>query len=291
MTDIGFGLIDRRTVIVVLFTMVLANAMFGQQLPIDTSTVGSLFLGIVILTGYTYLARSIFRLPLALVGSIMKVVDELKSPGRDDESKKEKAEEDVVKPDWRDRVKRVLRLILGIVLISVIGIPFGLIWLISLVSSFGMWIEDEYTNPFRTFVYEKQNQYYAKHKTYDGFKLPRYYDLAVAIFGTLDRIGVILLAFLATTPSFRPYVNILGIIGLAIMVVIYTFRGDFTSLVRDLLEKEEKEKEMRNKDKSVDVKNSQAFPLYVKVVEEVGVKNSSSSPLNVRVTEEWTHYR
>ena len=73
MTDIGFGLIDRRTVVVVLFSMVLFQVLWSNQFPIDTTSVSHIFLDLVFLTGYLYLARSIYRLPAALVLSILLI--------------------------------------------------------------------------------------------------------------------------------------------------------------------------------------------------------------------------
>jgi hypothetical protein len=264
MTDIGFGLIDRRTVIVVLFVMVLANALFGLQLPIDTSTVGSLFIGLVLLTGYTYFARSIYRLPVAFVGSIMITIDAIRSPSREDKKGEETTEKGTTPKNRREGIVKTLVFPLRIIVILVVGVPLGLLWLMWLISSFGMWIEEE--DPFEKVVYERQQQHFDKKGSHEGFRLYDYYQRVKAVFGVLDRIGVLLLAFLATVPAFRPYVSILGIIGLILMVAVFTFRGDFTGLVRDILEKEEKEK--REKALPVEVKNSSFSPLYVKIVEE-----------------------
>jgi hypothetical protein len=54
MTDIGFGLIDRRTVLVVLISWVLAQVLFGLQLPVNTSSISGLFIDLVLLTGYSF---------------------------------------------------------------------------------------------------------------------------------------------------------------------------------------------------------------------------------------------
>ena len=70
MTDIGFGLINRRTIIVTLFCMVISVSLFNNQLPINTSNAASIFIGIVLFTGYILLFRSAYLMPFALIFSI-----------------------------------------------------------------------------------------------------------------------------------------------------------------------------------------------------------------------------
>lgn len=66
MKELGFGLVDQRTVIVVLITATLSTLLFGFTFPLDLSSVINSFYGLVTLTGYLYFARTIIRFPFAL---------------------------------------------------------------------------------------------------------------------------------------------------------------------------------------------------------------------------------
>jgi len=66
MTDLGFGLVDRRTIIAVLVTLVLCNLLFGFAFPLNTTNVLDLFLDLAFFTGYLYVTRTVFRLPIAI---------------------------------------------------------------------------------------------------------------------------------------------------------------------------------------------------------------------------------
>lgn len=64
MKDLGFGLVEQRTVIVVLMTATLGS-LFGLNFPLNTDNILRAFIDLVYLTGYLYLARSIIRFPIA----------------------------------------------------------------------------------------------------------------------------------------------------------------------------------------------------------------------------------
>jgi len=70
MKDLGFGVIDRHTIVGALFTMVIAQVLLGFRIPVDTSSADQLFIDLIILTGYIYIALSIFRLPIAIPASL-----------------------------------------------------------------------------------------------------------------------------------------------------------------------------------------------------------------------------
>lgn len=73
MTDLGFDFVDRRSVIVVLFTLGLSYFVIGNPLPIDTSNALSIFLGLLVFTGFIYCARTIPRLCLTLVYFVLRI--------------------------------------------------------------------------------------------------------------------------------------------------------------------------------------------------------------------------
>lgn len=246
MTDIGFGLIDRRTVIVVLFSMVLSQVLWNNQFPIDTTSVSSIFLGLVFLTGYLYLARSIYRLPVALVLSIIFMPSFSKdtiAPWPQERLRKLK--EDAGQIRFKRFKEFALRVILyvGVPLVTLLGIPLFVFY-------FGKAVDQaskEWGN--RDSIREA---------------------VIATVFGALDRIGLVAISALATVASFRPVVIELGIIGLILMLAIFVFRGDFSGLIRDILEKQESDAKEKNRDiPTVDVKNSERYPMYVRIVSDV----------------------
>ena len=64
MKDLGFGLVEQRTVIVVLMTATLCR-LFGLNFPLHTDNILLAFVDLVFLTGYIYIGRSIIRFPFA----------------------------------------------------------------------------------------------------------------------------------------------------------------------------------------------------------------------------------
>jgi hypothetical protein len=71
MTDLGFGLAERRSVLIILFTFVVSTLLFGNTIPINTSTATDAFTGLVILTGFIYFFRTISRLVLILIYTLI----------------------------------------------------------------------------------------------------------------------------------------------------------------------------------------------------------------------------
>ena len=63
MDNLGFGMVDRRTVAAVLFALGTAAAL-GLEVPVDVNDIGRLFVSIVLLTGYIYAARTASRVPV-----------------------------------------------------------------------------------------------------------------------------------------------------------------------------------------------------------------------------------
>lgn len=62
MTDLGFGLVDRRSVLVVLFVLGVSHLFLGNPIPIDTTDAVSAFLSLIVLTGFIYASRSLLRI-------------------------------------------------------------------------------------------------------------------------------------------------------------------------------------------------------------------------------------
>jgi len=75
MIDFGLGMLDKRSVIAILFGFGLA-ATLRLNIPFDTTNALTLFLGLVILTGGLYFCRSILRLIIIGFASLNKSVRE-----------------------------------------------------------------------------------------------------------------------------------------------------------------------------------------------------------------------
>jgi len=73
MKDLGFGLVDQRSVIVVLMTATLCHIL-GLSFPLHTDNILLAFIDLVFLTGYLYLSRSIIRFPFAFFIGIKRTV-------------------------------------------------------------------------------------------------------------------------------------------------------------------------------------------------------------------------
>ncbi|MBK9925294.1 MAG: hypothetical protein IPP66_08365 [Anaerolineales bacterium] len=71
MKDLGFGLVEQRTVIVVLMTATLCHIL-GLTFPLHTDNILLAFIDLIFLTGYIYLVRSIIRFPFAFGAGVWK---------------------------------------------------------------------------------------------------------------------------------------------------------------------------------------------------------------------------
>lgn len=271
MTDIGFGLIDRRTVITVLFTMVLAQILFGYQIPIDIKNASNLFIDLTLLTGFLYLARSIYRTPVAFFISLIIVSLETKELV-DNFIKNNKEITDNV------FVKATKTVLIRLFLLIIMPIYF-LGRSLFLTFTFGNWIRSDYKNSGNYF-YILLAWY---HGILDGLRLNE--KALNPIFGLLDRIGVVAIAILATIPQLNILVRTIGAYGLLIMVVIFTLRGDFTSLVKDIIEKKEVEDEEKKNKPATEIKNEKLSPIYVEIVNSderpVSISNMRREPLYI----------
>lgn len=73
MTDLGFGLVDRRSILVVLFVLGISHLFLGNQVPIDTSDAFTAFLSLLILTGFIYATRSILRILVTACFAVLRI--------------------------------------------------------------------------------------------------------------------------------------------------------------------------------------------------------------------------
>ncbi len=78
MKDIGLGILDPYTVVIVLITLVLAQVLFGYQIPLDSTNAMQLFVSLVLFTGYIYATRSLIRLPIAAIRAVIVMNNSLR---------------------------------------------------------------------------------------------------------------------------------------------------------------------------------------------------------------------
>ncbi len=85
-------------------------------------------------------------------------------------------------------------------------------------------------------------------------------------------------------PVYANYVKIIGVSGLIVMITLFTLRGDFSALLKDILEKKKEEKK-DEEDPSIELKNSKSSPMYVEIVNSnenpIKINNSQSEPLYI----------
>lgn len=211
MTDLGFGLADKRTIILVLVVFTVSYAFFGFSIPIDTSSATSIFLSLVSLTGFLFLSRNLTRIALTLLGTIVsipfRIRAEFKSlkrlhptrpPGLHDDPI------DALRESWTAETS------------------------VELVSNVLMQLRYDLWLPlvFRDWYWN----------TGGSKEWPRF-----LVLGALDRVCLIAIAFLPTVPVLRPYVSIVGICGMILMLAVYVLTGRFTFLVWDATHKAEAE--------------------------------------------------
>lgn len=202
MKDIGLGILDPYTVIIVLITLVLMRVLFGYQIPLDTSDTTQLFISLVLFTGYIYATRSLLRLPIALIRAWYMLREQYRSGLR------------------LHRIRSFKDVLLWIrdFLLNVLYLPVTLILLFIFIGDF---TEDKYFNPKVA-------------KQLNALKTNYWLN---AWFGFIDRLGVFLIAFLAMLPANKAFIQIAGVFGLFLMGVIFLFKGNFSALVEDSLVK------------------------------------------------------
>lgn len=206
MKDIGLGILDRYTVVIVIIVLALSNLVFGLTVPFDTSNATQLIFSLVIFTGYFYLARSIVRLPVAIVTAIL-VFDELMGN---------------VGPSYRG-FSGLWNRIVGF---------FASIWSTPVWIFLTALLTLDFSNPQFDLNYPSKRIAKIKKSWFAEFLL------------IIDRLSVVLIAFIVMLKDAQPFVQILGIIGASVLLVFFLFRGHFSALLPDqLLQEIKKEKQ------------------------------------------------
>jgi len=265
MPDIGFGLIDRRTVIIVLLSLALAHIVWGFEIPIHLDNTQQLFTELALLTGYIYLGRTLYRLPVAVIFSFRIAMFDVLSNKTQTREEQIAESEEIARhakmffagqtPSGRERFQAFIRNTIRYVL----HMPAGLLRTPRFLMGFG--------------------RLDSRHFILEGL-----WGFLIYVLIRLDRAGLVVISLLATVPNLRPTVDYVGSIGLGVMVIIFILKGTFTAVVRDPLEKQEELTESK-----VVVDNSANDPLYVKLV--VGDLDMLNKPLRVDVTNSYLYVR
>lgn len=201
MKDIGLGVIDRYAVVLVLFTLALAQSLLGLQIPLDLSSATTLLWSLILFTGYFYLVRSLYYFPFVAFKIWTVIKEDYDLFGFSD-----------LKGYGYDFRSRFFIILIVIPLSSAIVLAGFFLALI------------DYAEPYFDELYSS-----AKLKALDDRYCLKYF------LNLFDRIGVVLIAFTATLPAMQRYVHMLGIIGAIFMIVIYILKGNFTAILKDAL--------------------------------------------------------
>jgi hypothetical protein len=209
MTDLGFGLADRRSVFAVLFALAAASLAFGNPLPVDGSGVTAFCVSVLSLIGFLIGARTLSRLALTAVYFLLRLPFDLANAGHlPDASTEEDRRTGSVAPR---RHARRPELSLGGRL--VVGFTHALRWsmLVPLL------IEQDWE------------------WRYGG------YLFALGVLGVCDRIALVAIAFAATVPSLAAVRGPIALAGIAVLLAAYIVTGRFTVFLKDAVHKLEVE--------------------------------------------------
>lgn len=253
MKDIGLGILDRYTVLITIIVLALANSAFGLSLPLDTSNATQLILSLVIFTGYLYLARTLVRLPVALFSAIVAVRELHKGPSFYLRSS------GGLHPWFKNLLEEV--------------VYFFVSWFIIL--KFIAVHTINFSAP--------QLDIAVRSKRLEKIKQNRWVINLLAVF---DRLSVVFIATLAMYDVTRPWVQILGVYGAALLLVLFLFRGNFSALLEDELardmQKAEKDEEQPStdeesreapKNQNVEVQGEEVYRLGIATIKVTACEN------------------
>lgn len=224
MTDLGFGLADKRSVITVLFVFVLSNMLFKHPFPVDLSNAQNLFLTLIYLTAFLFFARTITRIIIILLFAIARypldiqyAITHIKHENFDHRKDRWSSDQ-----SW-EKEKLIFK------------------------KDFMPVMRYSLSNFFKGGIFGPINEknwkleYLGMAKSYPGRVMSEYELLyfQLGIMGIVDRICLIGIAFLATIPNLVNIRNIVSVSGLILMLITYLVTGRFTLLLLDAVHKSE----------------------------------------------------
>lgn len=221
MTDLGFGLADRRSILVVLFVFIISSLVFGNPFPVDSSSATSLFIGLIILTGFIYISRTVFRIFITTVYGLVFIPHEIFI------AYKSKATFDINDPPSNsnsDYLKNKHKSFIGYFNKLKIWKKISIITAIILEG-----LRESFHNRlFLPLLIER-----------DWNWNPYRYDLI--FLGVLDRVFLIAISYIATLPAIIPERQKIGLFGIGFLLLIYIVGGSFTLILVDGFRKAEED--------------------------------------------------
>jgi hypothetical protein len=205
MGDLGFGIVDRRTVIAVLSALLLSTVLFHYELPLDTSSAVSFSLTFAQFVGFLILGRTFARIILAALSCLANV------PSHVARSYKWQ------QPSERRTIAKAFHSALGGISSAFTGVFLSTLF-VNRDWSWRQWVSPE-----------------------DYWRLTR----GLGFLGVADRLTLIALVVIATIPTARQTTQALGIAGLALLLAVFTLRGHYTFVLEDAdVKSEERHREV-----------------------------------------------
>ncbi len=207
MTDLGFGLADRRSVFTVLISLAAANLVFGNPLPVDGSSAAAFLVSVLALVAFVIGARMLARLALAAVYFLLRLpfdvasADRLPDPDAGEETGT--ATPAPARPSRREPLSLGRRLARGL--------THALRW-----------------SMFVPLLIEQDWEW-----RYGG------YLFALGILGVCDRIALIVIAFAATIPTLATARNAIALAAMVLLLAAYAVTGRFSIFLKDAVHKDE----------------------------------------------------
>jgi hypothetical protein len=227
-TDFGFGLVDRRTVIAVLFTLVLANQYFSNPLPLDTSSVDRLFASLIILTGFFYIGRIIVRLGIATSLAILMlplyIIQDLHRK--------------LLYYDWdygksASKIRNVFIRVGYTLIVVILGTP--LMAVIRVIRDF---VLNPVFSQIDWGIYQRKILV-DRFNNSDKSQIIPYQDYKLGLMAILDRLGIIVIAYFSTLPAYAQTRTNWGVYGLILLLGTFILTSRFTLVVLDAIHKTE----------------------------------------------------
>lgn len=222
MNELGFGILDRRTIIVTLLTIVIVNMLFQFDLPIRVDNAGDFFIDLILFTGYLYLARSIFRLLALLFIFLVRMPSD-----RIHDFKWSKRINEMIEKENISKFSKLKVFVYKTIYVFAYFIK-SVFFTITMV-------------PFVVFFssdYEEEIKYL---ESVNGTAR------RAALFRFFERVSLIAIVTFATIPNYTTTSKHVGVFGLTIMIIIYIFKGDFTFFIKDKIAEDIEKKTSKNK--------------------------------------------
>ncbi len=202
MKDLGFGLVDQRSVLIVLFTFVVSNVVFGYAVPVDMSNATTAFVTLVILTGFIYFTRTLSRVLLVFASAVISFPHDYNNPPWGDSRR-----------DNERRTDYCRRII-------------GPIW----------------TERFVSPLFHSQEWHSKMEVENVDYFYIRFYPSRYNALGRIDRILLVGIAFVSTLPWSTSLRQDMGLIGIGVLILVYVRTGRFTFVLKDPAQKTEEQR-------------------------------------------------